>query len=93
LLSKERDWIEAKLHENKDNWKDSGVSIVLDGWTYVNHRPFINILVSSLKGVMFLNSHDTIGKTKYGPYLMGLFKEEIEEVERENVVQIVTNSA
>jgi len=42
---------------------------------------------------MFLKCHDTTGKTKYGPYLMGLFKETIKEVGRENVVQIVTDSA
>jgi hypothetical protein len=42
---------------------------------------------------MFLKSHDTTGKTKDGPYLMGLLKEAIEEVGRENVVQIITDSA
>ena len=42
---------------------------------------------------MFLKCHDTTGKTKDGLYLMGLFKEAIEEVGRENVVQIVTDSA
>jgi len=42
---------------------------------------------------MFLKSHDTKGKTKDGSYLMGLFKEAIEEVGRENVVQIITDSA
>ena len=41
---------------------------------------------------MFLKFHDTTGKTKDGPYLMGP-KEAIDESGRENVVQIVTNSA
>ena len=93
VLSEERARIEARLHDIKYGWKDSGISIVSDGWTDVNHRPLINILVSSPKGVMFLKCHDTTGKTKDGPYLMGLFKEAIDEVGRENVVQIVTDSA
>jgi hypothetical protein len=37
---------------------------------------------------MFLKWHDSIGRTKYGPYLMGLFKEVIKKVGRENVVHI-----
>lgn len=41
---------------------------------------------------MFLKSHDTTRKTKDGPYLTGL-KEAVEEVRRENVVQIITNGA
>jgi len=93
VLSKDRARIEATLHNIKDSWKESEVSIVSDGWTDANHRPLINILVSSSKGVVFLKSYGTIGKKKDGPYLKGLLKEVIEEVGRENVVQIVTDSA
>ena len=93
MLCDERAQVEARLHDIKDSWKEFGVSIVSDGWTYFNHRPLINILVSSPKGVMFLKSHDTTGKTKYGPYLTCLLKEAIEEVGRENMVQIITDSA
>eukprot|EP00253_Pinus_taeda_P016332 PITA_16332 len=93
VLSEERAWVEARLQDIKDSWKESGVSIVSDGWTDVNHHPLINILVSSPKGVLFLKSYDTTGKTKDGPYLTGLLREAIEEVGRENVVQIVTDSA
>eukprot|EP00253_Pinus_taeda_P028749 PITA_28749 len=93
VLYEERARVEAKLQDIKDSWKESGVSIVSDGWTDVNHRPLINILDSSPKGVLFLKSYDTTGKTKDGPYLKGLLREAIEEAARENVVQIITDTA
>ena len=42
---------------------------------------------------MYLKFHDTRGKTKDGPFFMGLFKGAIEEFGREYVVHIVTDIA
>lgn len=74
------------MQDIKESWSNTGVSIVLDGWTDIANRPLINFLVSSPKGVMFLKSHDTSGHVKDAAYLLGLFQDAIDQVGIQNVV-------
>ena len=49
LLHKERAHVEKLLKSIKDTWKERGLSIVSDGWTYAQKRPFINFMATSEK--------------------------------------------
>ncbi|XP_059073592.1 uncharacterized protein LOC131855961 [Cryptomeria japonica] len=93
VLDDEKKHIEERLTDVRDSWSYTGVSIVSDGWTDIARRPLINILVCSPKGIMFMKSHDTSGHVKDTTYIAGLFREAIEQVGRNNVVQIITDNA
>ncbi|KAF1883414.1 hypothetical protein Lal_00042171 [Lupinus albus] len=50
-----REWIKTL----RCTWKETGVTIMCDGWTYsINHKHIMNFLVYSSKGTSFTNSVD-----------------------------------
>ena len=76
----------------KETWKEKSLSIVSDGWANPQ-RPLINFMDTSEKEPMFLKSIDGSKEYKYKHYISNLFLEVTAEVGRQNVVQIITDSA
>ncbi|KAK1277525.1 hypothetical protein QJS04_geneDACA014801 [Acorus gramineus] len=65
-----------------------------DGWKDQINRNHINLLASSIKGIVFLCSETTEGKVKDAKFLADFILRGIDEhVGRENVVQIITDNA
>lgn len=62
--------------------------IIFNSLKNIFDKPFINILVSNLQGVMLLKFHDSKWKTKIGQHLMDLFNED----RKENVGQIMVDN-
>ena len=67
--------------------------IVCDGWSNVQRRPLINVMVVSPRGETFMRVVDSSGKIKSGAYIADVLSESIEEVGPKNVVQVVMDNA
>ncbi|MCO5603789.1 hypothetical protein L7F22_057941 [Adiantum nelumboides] len=83
----------TRLAGVKSSWSHYGCSIVSDGWTDTARRPLINLMVSSVGGVVFERSIDTSESQKTREYIANVLLEIIQEVGVENVVQVITDNA
>ena len=79
-----------KKHE--ESWKEYGCSIMSDGWTSTNHRHIINFLANSPAGTFFLGSVDASSEVANANMLADLLEQHINQVGKENVVQVVTDN-
>ncbi|PKU71915.1 hypothetical protein MA16_Dca013796 [Dendrobium catenatum] len=77
----------------KQTWKETGCTLMADGWTDSRSRTLINFLIYCPRGVSFLKSVDASDITKDASTLCSLFIEIVEWVGPESVVQIVTDNA
>ncbi|XP_028109030.1 uncharacterized protein LOC114307813 isoform X1 [Camellia sinensis] len=68
-------------------------SIMADGWTDKRGRTLINFLVNCPRGTMFVESVDASSYSKDGQKLFELLDKFVEKVGKENVVQVITDSA
>ncbi|XP_062205403.1 uncharacterized protein LOC133907386 [Phragmites australis] len=93
LLKQERGHIEMLLQSSKSTWQEKGVTICADGWSDPQRRPLINFVVVSEKAPMFLRADNCEGQVKTKEYIAEKLKSVIEEVGRQNVVQIITDNA
>jgi len=64
LLEKERSHVENLLQPIKNSWKQKGVTIVSDGWSDPQRRPFINFIAINESGPMFLEAIYGSGEIK-----------------------------
>lgn len=87
LLQRERANVDNLLEPTRRAWKDTGVSIVSDGWTDSQRRPLINFMAASEGGAVFLKAVNCEGEVKDKFFIANLAKEVIEEVGPQNVVQ------
>ncbi|KAL7180164.1 hypothetical protein ACSBR1_043394 [Camellia fascicularis] len=92
LLAQEKAHVNRKLQPIKDSWKKKGVSICSDGWSDRQKRPLINIMAASVGGAMFVKAIDASGNIKDADYVANIFLSVIEEIGKENIVQIVTDN-
>ncbi|KAL7193205.1 hypothetical protein ACSBR2_024921 [Camellia fascicularis] len=92
LLAQEKAHVNRKLQPIKDSWKKKRVSICSDGWSDRQKRPFINIMAASVGGAMFVKAIDASGNIKDADYVANIFLSVIEEIGKENIVQIVTDN-
>ena len=92
-LDKEKAKIQAALGQFTNEWNDTGVSIVSDGWTNVKGKPLINILGVSASGAVFLSAHDYSEKFKTGLNIAELLLKTIESIGPYNVIQVITDNA
>jgi hypothetical protein len=93
-LRRSKETVTGRLASIKESWKDTGCTILTDGWSDMCHRPLINVLVSCPRGVLFLRVFiDVIGQKKTSEYVFKILDEAIIEVEEGNVVQFVNNNA
>ncbi|XP_062188472.1 uncharacterized protein LOC133891748 isoform X2 [Phragmites australis] len=93
LLKQERGHIEMLLQSSKSTWQEKGVTICADGWSDPQRRPLINFVAVSEKAPMFLRADNCEGQVKTKEYIAEKLKSVIEEVGRQNVVQIITDNA
>ena len=90
ILQKERANVERLLKPIKDSWLANVVSIVSNGWSDPQRRPFINIMAVSDGGPVFKKAIDASSEYKDKHFIVGLLKDAIKEIEHEKVVQVVT---
>ena len=93
LLKRSKERVTNRLLKIKESWKETGCTILSDGWSDLNNRPLINVLVYSPKGVLFLKVIDASGHKKTSEYIFNILHEAILEVGEKNVVQFVTDNA
>jgi Protein of unknown function (DUF 659) len=74
-------------------WKETGCTIMVDGWIDQKRRTLINFLVQCPKGIIFLKSIDATKVSKTAEMLFKLLKEVVQFIISENVVHIVTDNA
>jgi hypothetical protein len=93
LLNKWVDDVKLQINEYRSSWKNTGCTLMADGWTDRCRRTLINFLVYCPKGTVFIKSVDASQHSKTADMLFKLFKEVVLYVGAENVVQIVTDNA
>ncbi|XP_024007919.1 uncharacterized protein LOC112083929 [Eutrema salsugineum] len=93
LLEKERNHVEKLLNPLKSTWKERGVTIVSDGWSDPLKKPLINFMATSENGTVFIKPVNCFGEVKDRLFILGLMEEVINEVGKQNIVQIVTDKA
>ena len=89
-------WVDEvrKLVESyKEVWKETGCTLMADGWTDRSKRTLINFLIYCLKGIVFLRFVDASYASKTIEMLFKLFKEMVLYVGAENVAHIVMDNA
>ncbi|XP_015934899.1 uncharacterized protein LOC107460985 [Arachis duranensis] len=74
-------------------WKETGCTLMADGWTDQRQRMLINFLVYCSKGLCFMKSVDASSMVKNASSLCDLFSEVIEWIGPDNVVHVVTDNA
>ncbi|XP_020692871.1 uncharacterized protein LOC110107070 [Dendrobium catenatum] len=77
----------------RNTWKDTGCTLMADGWTDGRSRTLINFMIYCPRGVSFLKSVDALDIVKDATNLCSLFSEIVEWVGPENIVQLVTDNA
>lgn len=70
-----------------------GASITSDGWSDVNNRPLLNILVVTVAGSFFIKAINTEGNTKDKEYIARVIIEAIRADGPGNVVLVVMDGA
>lgn len=75
------------------SWVEYGCSIVMDGWTNIQQRPSLNIIVTSPSRPYFLKAIDCTGKIKDAAYQYEALKDAIEKIGPTNVIQVITDAA
>ncbi|XP_078150193.1 uncharacterized protein LOC144545498 [Carex rostrata] len=93
LLEKNTEEVKKFVEGFRSVWKETGCTIMADGWTDQRRRTLINFLVQCPKGTVFLKSIDATEESKTAEMLFKLFKEVVQFVGSENVVHIVTDNA
>ena len=93
LLNKNVEEVKNFVHSFQTTWKETGCTIMADGWTDQCRRTLINFLVYCPRGTVFLKSVDASDASKTADMLFKLFKEVVLQVGVENVVHIVTDNA
>ncbi|XP_025637044.1 uncharacterized protein [Arachis hypogaea] len=93
LLSKLVEDVRKMIDGYREIWKQTGCTIMADGWTNRCRRTLINFLVYYPKGTIFLKSVDASNVSKTVETLFKLFRDVVLFVGPENVVHIVTDNA
>ncbi|XP_004980807.1 uncharacterized protein LOC101770125 [Setaria italica] len=77
----------------RKTWRQTGCTIMVDGWTDRKRRTLINFLVHCPKGTIFLKSVDATESSKTAEFLFRLFRDVVNFVGAEHVVHFVTDNA
>ncbi|XP_039851752.1 uncharacterized protein LOC120710157 [Panicum virgatum] len=78
--------------EHEQAWKHYGCTLMSDGWSDRRGRHLINFLVNNLEGTYFLESVDASAKVHDAFMLADLLEKKIEEIGKDNVVQVITDN-
>ncbi|KAF1866008.1 hypothetical protein Lal_00041706 [Lupinus albus] len=93
LLHEMKKEVELLVENFRSFWKETGCTIMADGWQDQRNRQLINFLVYSPKGISFVRSVDASDVVKDARTLCNLFIELVEFVGVTNVVHLVTDNA
>ncbi|XP_020680610.1 uncharacterized protein LOC110098209 [Dendrobium catenatum] len=74
-------------------WKETGCTLITDGWTDIRNMTLINFLIYCPRGVSFLKSVDASDVIKDATTLWSLFTDIVEWVGPENIVHFITDNA
>lgn len=92
LLDKGATRMQGFMEKLKKSWLFSGCSIIMDGWTDIQQRPLLNIIVASPFRPYFLRAIDCIGKLKDVVFMFEILKDAIDQVGPSNVVHVITDA-
>ncbi|XP_025647851.1 uncharacterized protein [Arachis hypogaea] len=74
-------------------WRETGCTLMADGWTNQRQRTLINFLVYCSKGLCFVKSIDVSSIVKNASLLYSLFSEVIEWIDPNDIMHVVTDNA
>ncbi|KAL4301196.1 hypothetical protein AHAS_Ahas17G0276700 [Arachis hypogaea] len=92
LLSKLVEDVKKMIEDYHDIWKQTGYTIMVDGWIDRCRHTLINLLVYYPKGTAFLKSFDASHVLKIADALFKLLSDVVLFVGPENVVHVVTDN-
>ena len=92
-MQRERAHVKRLLKPIKYFWLENGVSIVSDGWSNPQRRPFINIMVVLDGAPAFIKAINGSSEFKDKHYIAGVLKDAIKEIGHEKIVQVITDNA
>ncbi|XP_047317701.1 uncharacterized protein LOC124921126 [Impatiens glandulifera] len=92
LLRDAKKSVELIVEDYRKCWKDSGCTIMTDGWMDGRQRSLINFLVSCPKGITLVKFFDASGFILDASTLCNMFYEIFEWTGVDNVVQLVTDN-
>jgi hypothetical protein len=78
--------------KHEEAWKEYGYSLMSDRWTDTRHRYLINFLANSPAETFFLGSVDTSSEVANATILIDLLEKQIDKIEKQHVVQVVTDN-
>ncbi|XP_071921395.1 uncharacterized protein [Coffea arabica] len=93
LLTKNVEQVKNFVNSFRTTWKETGCTIMADGWTDQQRRTLINFLAYCPRGTVFLKSVDALDASKTAEMLYKLFREVVLFVGVQNVVHFVTDNA
>lgn len=86
ILKEEEKSTSEIVNEIKATWKQTGVSLLSDGWSDMRNRSLINFLVNNPHGTVFLKTVDASDCVKDAQKLFELLDGVIEEIGEDNVI-------
>ncbi|XP_071905990.1 uncharacterized protein [Coffea arabica] len=93
LLTKNVEQVKNFINSFRTTWKETGCTIMADGWTDQQRRTLINFLAYCPRGTIFLKSVDASDASKTAEMLYKLFREVVLFVGVQNVVHFITDNA
>ncbi|XP_011628201.1 uncharacterized protein LOC18447366 [Amborella trichopoda] len=93
LLEKVKVEITDSYKTYRDEWRESGCTIMSDGWTDGRSKFLIVFSVACPRGTLFLKSVDASAHVDDAHYLFELLESVVLEVGLEYIVQVITDSA
>ncbi|CAB4279775.1 unnamed protein product [Prunus armeniaca] len=93
LLEKVKGDIHDCYKKYRDEWKETGCTILCDSWSDDRNKSLLIFSVTYPKGTLFLKSVDVSGCEDDATYLFELIESVVLEVGVEHVVQVITNTS
>ncbi|XWS75730.1 hypothetical protein CRYUN_Cryun01aG0117200 [Craigia yunnanensis] len=91
ILKNVTEEVKDDIDRNKEMWRKTGCSILVEQWSSKNGRTLLSFLVYCPQATVFLKSVDASHVIYSEDHLYELLKQVVEEVGVENVVQVITN--
>lgn len=91
LLEKAKDDINETYNKLREEWKETGCTILCDSWSDGRSKALLALSVTCPKGTIFLKSIDISGHGDDPHYLFELHESVILEVGINNIVQVITD--
>jgi Protein of unknown function (DUF 659) len=93
LLDNEVNRVKQEAAIMRTDLKHFGYTLTSDGWTSVQNRPLLNILMVTHKGSEFISAVDTSGEIKSGQYIFSQVKAALQKIGAQHCVQVTMDNA